>query len=110
MNALQVKVYGTLEYLFSLIKIVAIVGFLVLGSWILFFSRQASSMGLQLYTAHGGFFPFGVRGMWAAVVVAIFSYFGVEMVAVAAGKRAIRGWLSAAHFVPPESGWCFFIC
>src|SRR5581483_6686845 len=86
MNALQVKVYGTLEYLFSLIKIVAIVGFLALGSWILFFSRQASSMGLQLYTARGGFFPFGVRGMWAAVVVTIFSYFGVEMVAVAAGE------------------------
>lgn len=86
MNALQVKVYGTLEYLFSLIKIVAIVGFLALGSWILFFSRQSSSMGLQLYTAHGGFFPYGVRGMWAAVVVAIFSYFGVEMVAVAAGE------------------------
>lgn len=102
MNTLQVKVYGTLEYLFSLIKILAIVGFLALGAWILFFSRDASSMGLRLYTAHGGFLPFGVRGMWAAVLVAIFSYFGVEMVAVAAGeardpKRAItRAFRSTA--------------
>ncbi len=86
MNTLQVKVYGTLEYLFSLIKILAIVGFLLLGAWILFYSRDASSMGLHLYTAHGGFLPFGVRGMWAAVLVAIFSYFSVEMVAVAAGE------------------------
>lgn len=86
MNALQVKVYGTLEYFFSLIKILAIVGFLLLGCWMLFFSPQHSSMGLHLYTAHGGFFPFGLRGMWFAVVVTIFGYFGVEAVAVAAGE------------------------
>jgi amino acid transporter, AAT family len=86
MNALKVNVYGTLEYTFALIKILAIVGFLVLAGWILLFSRQAASMGLHLYTANNGFFPFGVRGMWAAVLVAIFSYFGVEMIAVAAGE------------------------
>jgi L-asparagine transporter-like permease len=43
-------------------------------------------MGPQLYTAQGGFFPFGLRGMWAAILVAIFSYFGVETIAVAAGE------------------------
>jgi L-asparagine transporter-like permease len=86
MNALQVNVYGALEYAFSLIKIVAIIGFLPLGSWILLYSPQAPTMGLQLYAIHGGFFPFGPRGMWAAVQVAIFSYFGVEMIAVAAGE------------------------
>jgi L-asparagine transporter-like permease len=86
MNALEVSVYGTLEYAFSLIKILAIIGFLVLAGWILLFSRDASSMGLQLYTAQGGFFPFGLRGMWAAILVAIFSYFGVETIAVAAGE------------------------
>ena len=83
---MQVKVYGTLEYFFSLLKILAIVGFLLLGGWMLFFGPQHSSMGLQLYTAHGGFFPFGMRGMWFAVVITIFGYFGVEAVAVAAGE------------------------
>jgi L-asparagine transporter-like permease len=86
MNSLQVGVYGTLEYGFSLIKILAIVAFLVLAGAILLFSPHASGMGLHLYTANGGFFPLGLRGMWAAVVVAIFSYFGVEMIAVAAGE------------------------
>jgi L-asparagine transporter-like permease len=86
MNALQVGVYGTLEYSFSLIKILAIVGFLVLAGAILLFSPHVSDMGLHLYTVNGGFFPLGLRGMWAAVVVAIFSYFGVEMIAVAAGE------------------------
>ena len=86
MNALQVGVYGSLEYAFSLLKILAIVGFLLLAGGILLFSSRAAGMGLHLYTADGGFFPLGVRGMWAAVLVAIFSYFGVEMIAVAAGE------------------------
>ncbi len=86
LNALQVGVYGTLEYAFSLTKILAIVGFLLLAGAILLFSPHAGDMGLHLYTAHGGFFPFGLRGMWAAVIVAVFSYFSVEMIAVAAGE------------------------
>jgi AAT family amino acid transporter len=86
MNVLQVSVYGTLEYTFSLVKILAIVGFLLLAGWILLFSRDASSMGLHLYTANGGFFPAGARGTWTAIIVVIFSYFGVEMIAVAAGE------------------------
>ena len=85
-NVLQVGVYGSLEYAFSLIKILAIVGFLLLAGAILLFSPHASNMGLHLYTVNGGFFPLGMRGMWAAVLVAIFSYFGVEMIAVAAGE------------------------
>ena len=46
------------------------------------------------YTAFGGFFPKGLSGTWLAVLVALFSYFSIEMIAVAAGeakdpKRAI---------------------
>jgi L-asparagine transporter-like permease len=86
MNLLEVSVYGTLEYVFSLIKVLAIIGFILLAGWILLFSQYKSSMGLHLYTAHGGFFPFGVRGAWTAMVIVIFSYFSVEMIAVAAGE------------------------
>ena len=42
--------------------------------------------GVSNYTAHGGFFPKGVWGMWVAVIVAIFSYLSIEMIAVAAGE------------------------
>jgi AAT family amino acid transporter len=86
MNTLQVSVYGSLEYAFSLIKILAIVGFLLLAGWILLFSRHGASMGPHLYTAQGGFFPLGLRGTWTAIVVVVFGYFGVEMIAVAAGE------------------------
>ena len=59
MNALQVSVYGTLEYTFSLIKILAIIGFLLLAGAILLFSPHAASMGIHLYISDGGFFPSG---------------------------------------------------
>ena len=38
---------------------------------------------MRNYSAHGGFFPHGLKGMWIAVVVSIFSYLSVEMIAVA---------------------------
>ena len=44
--------------------------------------------GLRNYTAYGGFLPHGVAGMWVAVIMAIFSYLSIEMIAVAAGEAA----------------------
>jgi len=82
-NALSVKAFGTIEYWFSTIKISAIVGFIILGAYVVWGDPQ---YGTANYTAHGGFFPNGVWGMWIAVVISIFSYLSVEMIAVAAGE------------------------
>jgi amino acid transporter, AAT family len=79
-NAFDVKVFGSIEYAFSALKVTAIMVFILLGAWLL------AGIGLGNYTAHGGFFPKGAWGMWVAVAVAIFSYFGIEMIAVAAGE------------------------
>jgi len=87
-NAANVKVFGSVEYSFSLFKILAIAAFILLGSFVLLTAPANSSIGLANYTAHGGFFPHGLRGTWIAVIVAIFSYFSIEMVAVAAGEAA----------------------
>ncbi len=85
-NAVSVKVFGTLEYVFSLIKVAAILAFIVLGAVVVFGAAPGSGIGFQNYTAHGGFFPKGAWGMWVAVIVAIFSYLSIEMIAVAAGE------------------------
>jgi L-asparagine transporter-like permease len=45
-------------------------------------------VGFHNYTAYGGFLPFGPWGAWTAVIVAIFSYLSIEMIAVAAGEAA----------------------
>jgi L-asparagine transporter-like permease len=97
-NAFSVNIFGIVEYWFSVIKIAAIVIFIILGAYIVFGTSQAVDgvvPGFQHYVVHGGFFPNGVWGMWVAVIISIFSYFGVEMIAVAAGEahepeRAIK--------------------
>jgi len=85
-NAFNVSLFGAIEYVFSALKITAIFLFLTLGSWILFSHNHDASIGLHNYTAFGGFFPRGFSGMWVAVLVSLFSYFSIEMIAVAAGE------------------------
>jgi len=86
-NAVSVNVFGAVEYWFSLIKVTAIVAFVLLAGYVLFGTTAAPS-GFSNYTAHGGFFPKGLWGVWVAVIVAIFSYLSIEMIAVAAGEAA----------------------
>ena len=93
-NAFSVSTFGTVEYWFSLVKISAIVAFIVLASYIVFqtigvqSTDAAGSVGFRNYTAFGGFLPHGIGGMWVAVIMAIFSYLSIEMIAVAAGEAA----------------------
>jgi len=84
-NGLSVKAFGFVEYWFSMIKIVAIAAFIVIGAYVVFGSRPPG-IGASNYGAHGGFFPNGPWGTWVAVVVAIFSYMSIEAIAVAAGE------------------------
>src|SRR5437773_876501 len=101
-NARSVNVFGAIEYWFSAIKVTAIVIFILLASYIVLRAPSAvpaaaadvsarsgaAAIGFQNYTAHGGFLPRGVWGAWVAVIVAIFSYLSIEMIAVAAGEAA----------------------
>lgn len=86
-NAMNVKSFGTLEYWFSAIKVFAIVAFIVVAGWLVFFSGD-QRRGVHNWGAEGGFMPNGLSGMWFAVIVSIFSYLSVEMIAVAAGEAA----------------------
>jgi len=95
-NARSVNVFGAVEYWFSAIKVTAIVIFILLAAYIVLRAPAAASgsgsgaaaVGFRNYTAHGGFLPRGVWGAWVAVIVAIFSYLSIEMIAVAAGEAA----------------------
>jgi AAT family amino acid transporter len=91
-NAFNVRLFGAVEYSFSALKIAAICAFLCLGAWVLFAASHGRAaepgmpIGFSNYTAFGGFFPKGLWGMWTAVLVSLFSYFSIEMIAVAAGE------------------------
>jgi len=86
LNSLQVSRFGEFEYWFALIKVLAIVLFIVLGLALLFGVRSRAPLGWSNLTAHGGFLPFGWRGVWLALTLALTSYMGVEVIAVTAGE------------------------
>jgi L-asparagine transporter-like permease len=89
-NARSVDLFGAVEYGLSAIKITAIIAFIVLAGYVLWRTPPApvggSAPGFHNYLDHGGFFPHGVWGAWTGVIVAIFSYLSIEMIAVAAGE------------------------
>jgi L-asparagine transporter-like permease len=94
-NARSVNVFGAVEYGFSAIKVTAIVLFILLAGYVVLHAPLrlghagvVAAVGFGNYTAYGGFLPRGLWGVWTAVLLALFSYFSIEMIAVAAGEAA----------------------
>ncbi|MCH7380134.1 MULTISPECIES: amino acid permease [Acinetobacter] len=87
-NAYSVKAFGLVEYWFSTIKIFAIIVFILLAIGILTQNTQQSHHVVSNLTGHGGFFPNGFSGVWIGVIISIFSYLSIEMIAVAAGEAS----------------------
>jgi L-asparagine transporter-like permease len=86
-NSVTVSLFGEAEYWFSMIKVVAISVFILLGAFYLFFGLPGhSSPGTANFTAHGGFLPRGFHGLALASVFVIFSFIGTEVVAVTAAE------------------------
>lgn len=85
-NARNVGSFGTFEYWFAMVKVVAIVLFIVLGIGLLVGVGLRPGIGLENFTAHGGFLATGWKGVWLAMVFVIFSFMGTEVVAVTAGE------------------------
>ncbi len=85
-NARSVGNFGSFEYWFSMVKVSAIVLFIVFGVALLAGAGGRPAIGLVNYTAYGGFLPNGFAGVWRAMVFVIFSYLGSEIVAVTAGE------------------------
>ena len=85
-NASSVEVFGVAEYWCSMIKVVAIVAFLAVASYAIHRAPEGGSIGFHNYVDMGGFLPNGWHGVWFGAVVSIFSFFGIELIAVAAGE------------------------
>src|SRR5262249_13555343 len=86
MNSLQVGRFGEFEYWFALIKVAAIITFIAVGAALIFGFGPKPPLGLKNLTAAGGFFPFGFKGVWLALTLALTSYMGLEVIAVTAGE------------------------
>jgi amino acid transporter, AAT family len=80
-NLRSVGDYGRFEYWFAMVKVATIVAFIVIGAALLLDGRVAPQ-----YTTQGGFFPKGVWAPLMAMTFAIYTFGGVEFVAVTSGE------------------------
>jgi L-asparagine transporter-like permease len=85
-NGLQVGNFGEFEYWFAMIKVISIIVFIVAGISLILGLGSRPALGLRNLTHYGGFLPHGWKGVWLALTLAITSYIGIEVVAVAAGE------------------------
>lgn len=88
MNLISVKLFGELEFWAALIKVVALMTFLVVGTIFLGgrFPVDGQSTGLHLWTENGGFLPTGLLPLVLVTSGVVFSYAAVELVGTAAGE------------------------
>jgi L-asparagine transporter-like permease len=88
-NALNVGRFGALEAWLSLVKVVAIVAFILVGiALVLHVGGADSGASLANLRSDGGFFPNGLRGVWLSLTLVITSFLGIEAVAITAGEAA----------------------
>ena len=85
-NSRAVGNFGTVEYWFALIKVTAIVLFIILGVANIFGLGTPAVGFHNLYQLPGGFMPHGFGGVWMAVIVGVFSFNGIEVIAVTSGE------------------------
>lgn len=80
-NLRSVGAYGRFEYWFAMIKVVTIAAFILIGAGLLL-GRQAAAQ----FTAQGGFLPKGALAPLLAMSFALYTFGGVEMVAITTGE------------------------
>ncbi|MEV5536519.1 amino acid permease [Saccharopolyspora shandongensis] len=87
-NLLSVKVFGELEFWFSVVKIVAIIAMILGGIAVLVFgfSGAHAETGVSNLWSHGGFFPNGIEGFLMSFAVVMFAFGGTEIIGVTAGE------------------------
>ncbi|KAL3470396.1 amino acid permease/ SLC12A domain-containing protein [Aspergillus californicus] len=94
-NFLPVSFFGELEFWFSTIKVLTVVGFMIFGICINAGVGREGYLGFRYWVDPGPFVAYdGVApestakfvGFWAVLISAAFSYQGTELVGIAAGE------------------------
>ncbi|OTG99321.1 amino acid permease [Acinetobacter sp. ANC 4973] len=85
-NLMHVKVFGEMEFLFSMIKILAIIGMISFGAYLLASGHAGETASVSNLWALGGFFPNGISGLVMAMAIIMFSFGGIELVGITAAE------------------------
>ncbi|KRN27721.1 amino acid transport protein [Lactobacillus selangorensis] len=88
LNLITVGLFGETEFWFALIKVVAIVGLIVIGAWMILihFKTPVGHASLQNLWQYGGIFPRGGKGFVMSFQMVAFSFIGIEMVGMTASE------------------------
>ena len=88
-NLLTVKLFGEIEFWFALIKILAILGLIGIGGYMVFMQFQPPQGAVASFShvwSHGGMFPKGATGFLAGFQIALFAFVGVELIGTMAAE------------------------
>lgn len=94
-NLTSVKVYGEVEFWFSIIKVVAIIAMIFFGIYLLVSGSGGEQASIQNLWNDGGFFPKGLfsvnekggfQGLFAAIALIMFSFGGLELIGITAAE------------------------
>lgn len=87
-NLISVKIFGEVEFWFSMVKVTAIIGMIVIGLGVLTlgFSQAGDTAQASNLWAHDGVFPHGIGSSLMTLQGVMFAYLAVELVGVTAGE------------------------
>ncbi|MEU4670739.1 L-asparagine permease [Amycolatopsis sp. NPDC023774] len=87
-NLVSVKLFGEMAFRFAIVKVAALVLFMIIGIVLLVTQHPVDGLapGPRLIADHGGIFPPGVLPMILIVQGVVFAYASVELAGVAAGE------------------------
>ncbi|MCP1206913.1 aromatic amino acid transporter AroP [Pantoea sp. B550] len=85
-NLTNVKVFGEMEFWFAIIKVVAVIGMILFGGWLLFGGHAGPQATVRNLWEQGGFFPHGIGGLVAVMAIIMFSFGGLELVGITAAE------------------------
>lgn len=90
LNLMAVRVYGEMEFWFTMIKVVTVVLMILGGAGMIWlgWGNSGQPLGLSNLWSHGGWFPNGLHGMMLALPIVVFAFGGIETIGMAAGEAA----------------------
>lgn len=87
-NLMAVKIFGELEFWFALIKVIAILGLIGGGLYLIFtgYQTDVGPVSFSNLWSHGGWFPNGWEGFVLSFQMVVFAFTGIELVGLTAGE------------------------
>ena len=85
-NLVNVRLYGETEFWFALIKVLAIIGMIGFGIWMLASGKGGEHASIDNLWRFDGFLATGWKGLILSLAVIMFSFGGLELIGITAAE------------------------